>query len=60
MSRKIQVGRSLLQLCGEHDVALFRQFACDVAWVFTFCLSAQNRGILLLAGASPMTPLVPV
>ena len=28
------------------QVALFRQLAYDVAWGFTFCFSAQNRGIL--------------
>ena len=51
----IQVSRYLPELCGRHvimfqmkvlQVALFKQLAYDVSWGFTFCLAAQNRGIL--------------
>ena len=63
------MSRSLLELFDRHvmmfqmkvpQIALFRQLAHDVAWGFTFCLSAQKSRYPLLARASPLTHPVPV
>ena len=68
-SMNIQVSRPLLDLRGRRVVvlqkkvlqfALLRQLLDNVAESFTFCLFAQNRGILCSLTAALLTPLVPM